>query len=167
MVNRLVWPKRVDLAIKACKQLGLNLKIVGQGKAEAELKELAGDDRRIEFLGYVGDEHLAELYQNCKAVFYLAEEEDFGMTPVETMSFGKPVIALRSGGITESVIEGRTGYFINKPEIGELIRLLKHFNNSNYQSIKPMDCRKQAQRFSKERFKKEIKEFVLSKIQKK
>ncbi len=163
MVNRLVGPKRVDLAIEACKKLALNLKIVGEGKAESALKALASSDPHIEFLGYLDDQQLAALYQNCRAVLYLAEEEDFGITPVEAMSFGKPVIALRSGGITESVVDGKTGFFIERPNLDELIEALKKFN-LNFSKIKPAACLRQAQKFSKERFKKELVSFVASKI---
>ncbi len=164
MVNRLVWPKRVDLAIRTCKKLKLNLKIVGEGKAEKELKKLAEGSPFIEFLGYVSDERLSQLYSNCKAVLYLGEEEDFGITPVEAMAYGKPVIALRSGGIPESVIEGKTGIFIDKPSVEELIKVLKKFNDSNYQTISPEQCIRQARKFNKERFKREIKKFVEGKF---
>lgn len=161
MVNRLVKPKNVDLGIKVCKKLKVNLKIAGTGPEEERLKKLAGNSSFIEFLGYVDDEELNQLYRNCKAVLYLAEEEDFGITPVEAMSFGKPVIALRSGGIVESVIEGKTGWFIDQLSVNSLIGSLKGLR---FKKFKKEDCQRQAKKFSKERFKREIKKFVEEKL---
>lgn len=167
MVNRLVQPKNIDLAIKACQKLGQKLRIIGSGRDEKRLKAIAGDDPNIEFLGYVDDQKLADLYRNCLAVLYLAKDEDFGITPVEAMSFGKPVIALRSGGVVETIIEGKTGVFIDKPDIEELIRCLKSFPPAGgVQRFKPEDCFKQAAKFSKERFKLEIRTFVAEKYEK-
>ena len=157
MVNRLVRPKNVDLAIKTCKKLKVNLKIAGAGPDEKRLKKITGNSSYIEFLGYVDDKRLNQLYVNCKAVLYLAEHEDFGITPLEGMSFGKPVIALRSGGVIESVIEGKTGIFIDELTVNGLAVVLKEFDP---QKFKPKDCQKQAEKFSKERFKMEIKRFV-------
>ena len=163
MVNRLVWHKRVDLAIKACRKLGLKLKIVGEGREKRNLEKIAKGDKNIEFLGYVNENKLNELYNGCKAVLYLGEEEDFGITPVEAMSYGKPVIGLKSGGIQETVVEGKTGFFVNKPNLSELVKVLKLFNYLNNRIIRPNDCIMQARKFSKERFEREIREFVQSK----
>lgn len=163
MVNRLVWPKRVDLAIAACKKLKLNLKIVGEGKLESKLKKIAGDDSNIEFLGYVDQERLIQLYRGCQAVLYLAQEEDFGITPVEAASWGKPVIALKSGGIVESVIDNKTGILISKPSLEQLTKALLDFDK-NPGKIKANDCGLQAEKFSKKRFTSEIEAFVSRKI---
>ncbi|PIS08793.1 hypothetical protein COT75_04905 [Candidatus Beckwithbacteria bacterium CG10_big_fil_rev_8_21_14_0_10_34_10] len=157
MVNRLVRHKNVDLAIKACKKLRINLKIVGQGPEEKRLKKLTGSSQYIKFLDFVDDKKLSFLYRNCQAAIYLAEKEDFGMIPIEAMSFGKPVIALRSGGIPESIIENKTGTFINKVNLEELVNILKLFNPKTF---KKEDCFKQARKFSKEGFKKEVIEFI-------
>lgn len=157
--GRLARAKRIDLAVKACTKLGLPLKVFGRmfaGYGE-ELKKMAGET--VEFLGEVSDEELANLYAGCRAFIFPAEEEDFGIVPVEAMSFGKPVIALRSGGVVESVVEGKTGIFFNKPSVESLIGTLQRFNDLNH-LIKPEDCRRQAKKFSKERFKREMKEFV-------
>lgn len=161
MVNRLVRPKNIDLAIRACKKLKLALKIVGSGPNEKRLKKIANNSPYISFLGFVTDKKLAELYLNCKAVFYLAEQEDFGIIPVEAASFGKPVIALRSGGIKESVIEGKTGLFINKLKVEELVKTIKSLKVEEFAYN---DFINQAEKFSKARFKKEILRFVEEKI---
>jgi len=153
--SRLAWAKRIDVAIKAANKLKIPLKIVGTGKEEKYLRSIAG--KTVEFLGQVSDEELARAYFNCRALIFPAEDEDFGIVPVEAMSFGKPVIALRQGGVVESVIEGKTGVFFDEPTVESLTGAIKGFNNL---AIKPSDCINQAKKFSKERFKKEIKEFV-------
>lgn len=157
-VSRLARAKRIDLAIEACNQRRLPLKVVGTGREETALKAIAGPT--VEFLGEVSDEKLVRLYTDCQALIFPAEEEDFGIVPVEAMSFGKPVIALRSGGVRESVIEGVTGEFFNEPTVESLLTVLKNFKAGGY---KPENCINQAEEFSKERFEKEIKKFVQTK----
>ncbi|MBU1148875.1 glycosyltransferase, partial [Patescibacteria group bacterium] len=108
LVSRLRPYKEVDLAIEAFNHLKIPLKIVGTGEEEAKLKKMAGPT--IEFLGDVPDHQLKDLYSRCKA-FINPQEEDFGITAVEAMAAGRPVIAYRSGGATESVVENVTGMF--------------------------------------------------------
>lgn len=170
--GRLARAKRYDLAIVACNELKLPLKIFGADFSgyEEELKKIAGET--IEFLGEVTEEKKAELFANCQAYIFPSEEEDFGIAPVEAMVAGRPVIALRSGGVMESVIEGKTGTFFNPPSsldklgtseghsepmLKNLIKVLRDFDPKKY---RPEDCRKQAEKFSKERFKREIVAFV-------
>jgi len=155
--GRLARPKRVDIAIKACNELKLPLKVYGRAFAGygEELEALAGPT--VEFLGEITDEKKDELYKNCKAYIFPAEEEDFGISPVEALSFGKPVIALRQGGVLETVLEGKTGEFFDHPKTESLVKILKNFKASKYKSE---DCYLQAKKFSKERFQKEIKAFV-------
>src|SRR4030042_3572120 len=98
VVSRLVGAKRVDLAVKACAKLGLPLKVVGTGRGMEVLKQLASQLTvncqlsTVQFLGEVSDQELIILYHNCRAVIFPAEEEDFGLVPVEAMIAGKPVI---------------------------------------------------------------------------
>lgn len=160
-VGRLNYAKRVDLAIQACNHLKLPLKIVGIGKEEECLKSIAGPT--IEFLGAVTDEELAKLYGGAKALVFCALEEDFGMVPVEAMGYGVPVVALRQGGAVETVDEGRTGLFFDKPEAAEVVGAIEKL-----QKIKlvPADCVKEAQKFSKEVFVRKMKAFVEDKFRK-
>lgn len=155
-VSRLARAKRIDLAIEASNKLGFHLKVVGTGRDEKYLKSLAKNS--VEFLGEVSDRELAQLYQRAKAVIFPAEEEDFGMVPVEAMAAGTPVIALRQGGTEESIIEGKTGVFFNEPTIDSLVSAIKKFDEVNFRSEELVN---QAKKFSKERFKKEISDFVL------
>jgi glycosyltransferase involved in cell wall biosynthesis len=155
--GRITRAKRIDLAIKACNQLKLTLKVFGRtfaGYGE-ELRKMAGPT--IEFLGEVTDEEKAELMTGCQAFIFCNLEEDFGIMPVEVQACGRPVISLRQGGLKESVVEGKTGEFFNEPTVESLIEVSKNFDPKKY---KREDCFAQAKKFSKERFKKEIKEFV-------
>jgi len=133
--------------------------------------------KRVEFLGRVPDGELYRYYGECKAFLALAIDEDFGMTPVEAMAAGRPVIAFRGGGYLESVIEARsapfdktqgkssgqgpTGEFFNEPTVESLVKVLKRFNPKKY---KREDCIAQAKKFNKTRFKREIKEFIKEKL---
>ncbi len=163
IASRLVGAKNIPLAVEAAVELGLKLKIVGKSAGYAREKErlekMAGDD--VEFLGYVSDEKLAELYTQAKGFFVLATDEDFGMTPVEAMMAGTPVIAYRGGGYLESVVEGKTGMFFDEPTVESLIKAIKKFEKTEFSSNV---CRQWAERFSKDRFKREIKDFVKSKL---
>lgn len=157
--GRIARPKHVELIIKTFGKLKLPLKIFGRSFGGLELSELRIRNRksRIEFLGEVTDEEKLELMRNAKAYIFASEDEDFGITPVETMSVGTPVIAYRSGGVKESIVDGRTGLFFDELSVKSLSKAIEQFNNL---TINPEDCIKQAKKFSKERFKKEIKEFV-------
>ncbi|KKU86834.1 MAG: glycosyltransferase [Candidatus Gottesmanbacteria bacterium GW2011_GWA2_47_9] len=156
-VGRLTWAKRIDLAIEACNKLKLPLKIVGTGKEEEYLRSIAGPT--VEFLGSVSDEELSRLYLGAKALIFCALDEDFGMVPVEAMAAGVPVIALAQGGVVETVVDGETGVLFREPTVECLVEGIKRWEDSKTGRWE-QNCRKQAQKFSKERFKKELKAFV-------
>lgn len=157
--GRLARAKRIDLAISACTRLNLSLKVFGKAFAgyKEELKQIAGPT--VEFVGEVNDEELIDLYANCRAFLFCNLEEDFGMIPVEVMAAGRPVIALRSGGVVESVVEGKTGIFFEEPTVDSLVGAIKDFEKIEGK-IKPEDCQKQAEKFSKEKFKEKIAKLV-------
>lgn len=159
--GRLARAKRVDLAVKACTELGLPLKVFGRGFAgfEDELHALAGST--VEFVGEVTDQEKWELMRNAKAYLSPAQNEDFGIANVEAMASGIPVIALGEGGALESVIDGKTGVFFDKSTVDSLKKAIKKFEKLK---LKPEDCRKQAEKFSKERFVKEVSTFIKSKV---
>lgn len=156
-VSRLSPYKRVDLLIDSFKKLKLPLIIVGDGEQRKELEEKV-KNTEIKILGWVDREKLIELYQNARA-FIFAAEDDFGIAPVEAMAAGKPVIALRAGGVQETVIEGITGEFFDYPEVEMLANGVRKFieNEDNYDSNK---IRERAEIFSKERFKREFMEYI-------
>lgn len=157
--GRLSRAKRVDLAIKACKKLNLPLKVFGKSFAGygEELKKITG--KNVKFVGEVDDKKKFELMAQAKAYIFPAEYEDFGITPVEAMAAGTPVIALKSGGVKETVVEGKTGIFFDKPKVTDLISAIRKFEKTK---IKASDCRTQARKFGKERFEREVNLFVQS-----
>ncbi len=101
LVGQLVDYKRVDLAVEACNRLGRLLHVVGEGEQYRRLRRLAGPS--IKFCGPLSEADLREQYAHCRALLFPGEE-DFGMVPVEAMSFGRPVVAYGRGGATETVI---------------------------------------------------------------
>ncbi len=159
--GRLARAKRFDLAVVACTKLGFPLKIFGRefegyGK---ELRELAGND--VEFLGEVSQEKKLELIENAKAYISPSLQEDFGMLNLEVNAGGTPVIAYRSGGVLETIIDGKTGVLFNELSVDGLVKALKRFEHTN---VYPADCIKQAKKFSKEVFGKDLREFIIKKI---
>lgn len=158
-VGRLTYSKRVDLAIMACNQLKLPLKVVGTGKEERYLRSIVGPT--VEFLGSVSDEELGKLYAGARAVIFCALEEDFGMVPVEAMSHGTPVIALAQGGVMESVVDGKTGVLFSEPTVEHLVGAVKRLEDSKTVRWEE-NCKAQAEKFGSERFKERMKEIVAS-----
>jgi glycosyltransferase involved in cell wall biosynthesis len=154
--GRLAPYKRVDIVIEAFKKLDKKLKIFGGGVDMERLKKIAGSSKNIEFLGRVSDEEMAELYRKCQA-FINPQEEDFGITVIEAMASGRPVIAFRKGGATETVIDGKTGIFFNKQTPESLIEAVNKFDSNNFN---PNEIRKHAEQYGVERFKREIREFI-------
>lgn len=173
IVSRIVGAKGLDLAIDAAEKAGFKLKIAGSPSGysfeqEKLIKRAQGKvyperSRRVEFLGQVTDKELVQLYKGAKAFLALSKDEDFGITPVEAMSCGTPVIAFNGGGYRETVLQSRTGLLFDDYSVDGLIKAIQQFNNL---TIKSQDCIKQAQKFSKERFKHEIINFVNSKLKK-
>jgi len=156
-ITRLEPYKNIDLAVKACNKLGLPLKVAGTGSEIKRLRKLSGPS--VEILGRVPDQELPYLYAGARALIAPAEDEDFGITPVEAMAYGKPVIALRSGGFRETVQDGKTGLFFDEPTVAALVSALEKFDTF---FCRPKDCISRAREFSKERFQEEFKSFVES-----
>lgn len=154
--GRLAPYKRVDIVIKAFLGSTKRLKIFGSGVDEGRLKALAQGADNIEFLGRVDEATKAELYKNCLA-FINPQEEDFGITVVEAMACGRPVIAYRRGGATETVTENLSGLFFDEQSPEALGSILDKFDPL---AFNPQVIRQEAEKFSAERFKKEIKEVI-------
>jgi len=161
IVSQLSPYKQIDLAIRAFNKLGLPLIIIGQGRDRKRLEKIAQSN--IKILGWQSDEVIAQYYQNCQALI-LPGEEDFGLTPVEAMSFGKPVLAYRKGGATESILEGITGEFFDDLDPASVIEAVWRLRQ-NLKNYSPLVIKKRAEKFSEERFKEEIREFILEKWQ--
>lgn len=159
IVSRIVGAKGLDLAVEAAIKAGFKLKIAGSpaGYYFEHDKLVKKSQGKVEFLGQVTDEELVKLYKGAKGFLALSKDEDFGITPVESMLCGTPVIAFNGGGYKETVINGKTGLLFDDYSVGGLIAAIRKFESSKFSS---KDCLEQAEKFSKERFKKELKEFV-------
>lgn len=161
VVSRIVGGKGLELAVEAANRLRIPLRVVGRpagwGSARRRLAELGG--RTVEFFGEVSDEELWSLYSGARALLATALDEDFGMTVVEAMAQGTPVVAYRGGGYLETVVEGKTGLFFDEYSVTGLMEAIEKFNVQS-QKFKVSEIKKQAERFSKERFKKEMRAFV-------
>ncbi|OGY25944.1 MAG: hypothetical protein A2Z11_03325, partial [Candidatus Woykebacteria bacterium RBG_16_43_9] len=154
VVSRLGGYKKVDIVVEAFNKLALPLKIVGDGPQYKFLKEAASNN--IEFLGRRSDTEVSALLANCRALIF-PTHEDFGIVPVEAMAAGKPVIAYRGGGALETVLEGVTGEFFDHQTTSDIIKVVKRFQPNMYNS---MACQTQANKFSEEKFKREMRSFV-------
>lgn len=155
-VSRLIPYKKADLAVSTFNQLELSLKIAGDGPERKKLERMAG--KNVEILGYVDDKKLVDLLAHCRAFIFPAEE-DFGIAPVEAMASGRPVIALGRGGALETVVDGETGIFFKEQTIDSLAGAIKRFAKFE-PTFEPQAARKQAEKFSVERYKREWGEFV-------
>lgn len=166
IVSRLVGAKGLEETVRVFSKLGdkYRLKIVGEshGFSDVGNKISNMEYRNVELLGRVSDKELWELYAKAKGFMVLARDEDFGITPVEAMAAGTPVIAFNGGGFKESVIDGVTGILINDTDEKTIIKALKRFDvliHRNKDRI-VADCIKQANKFSKERFVREMRACV-------
>lgn len=164
-VSRLVAPKNVDWAIKACGELKRPLLVAGGGPLASLVEGLVARYPSVKYLGRITDAELKKQYTQCRAVIFPVQEEDFGIVPIEAASFGKPVVAYYSGGAKETVKEGETGVFFKKPGVEALKKAILRFEKEE-KGFDSQRIRNWAKGFSKERFKKEIKEFVKEKNKK-
>ncbi len=158
VVSRLYRHKNIDIAIEAFNKLNSSLVIIGDGPEKERLKSRIEKGKNIKLVGFVSDDELSSYYQNCRA-FIMPQEEDFGITPIEAMSYGKPVLALRKGGAIETIIEGKTGEFFDDPipeALADGVRRL----NENYQNYDQDFIKKHTEKFSGTKFREKILKLV-------
>ncbi len=171
--------KRIDLAVNACNVLGRPLKVVGTGQEERRLRALAGPT--VEFLGWRPDEEVADLYARCRALLFPGVE-DFGITPLEAMACGRPVIAYAKGGALETIVplnpplppassasarptdrqagpEGPTGVLFCEQTVESVVDAIEHFE-ANSDLFEPKALRDRALVFDRQVFKSKIAAFV-------
>jgi glycosyltransferase involved in cell wall biosynthesis len=153
-LSRLVPYKRFDLAINACEKLKRKLIIAGDGPELSNLKKIA--KQYTKFTGRVDNIQKSKLLSEARALIFPANE-DFGIVPVEAMGQGTGVIALGKGGALESIIDGKTGVFFKEQTEESLIDAIMKFEKIK---LDPVFIRNHAKKFSKERFKSEIKQFI-------
>jgi glycosyltransferase involved in cell wall biosynthesis len=147
--------KRIDLAIKACEKLKRQLVIIGTGQEEKHLKSISG--AQTQFLGKTSLETLKEMYSSARALIFPGVE-DFGITPLESMASGTPVIAFQRGGATETVVPNQTGVFFDEQTVESLCEAILRFE------LMPQTwndaCVSQARLFTRDRFQQNFSDFV-------
>lgn len=153
-VGRLAPQKRVDVIVEACTKLGLPLTVVGRGPELGSLKKIAGPT--ITFDTNASDEKVVEYMQSAEA-FLFASFEDFGITPVEAMAAGTPVIAYKAGGALDYVVPNKTGIFFEHQTAESLAEALRSFKPNRFN---PTDISAEVRKFSPQNFQKNVKKFV-------
>ncbi|HUB35352.1 MAG TPA: glycosyltransferase [Solirubrobacteraceae bacterium] len=150
--GRVVPYKRVDLAVEACAQLGVPLRVAGDGRALEEVRAAAPPDAPVSFLGKVSDERRDRLLSGARALLFPGEE-DFGMVPVEAQAAGVPIVAYGVGGATETVIEGQTGVLFEPQSASALAAAIERLQALE---LDPRRARENARRFGRERFREQL-----------
>jgi glycosyltransferase involved in cell wall biosynthesis len=155
-VSRLVSHKRVDLAVRACRQLRRRLVVVGDGPELEALRALGGE--QVTFAGLVDKPSLVDLYAGCRALLFCSEE-DYGLAPIEAQASGRPVIAYGAGGALETVTDGQSGIFFGEQTTESLVDAMLRFER---QSFDPARVRDSVARFDVEPFTRHVRTFVLA-----
>lgn len=159
IISRLFKHKNVDITVEAFNKLEWPLVVIGDGPELKRLKKMA--EPNVKFLGRQSDNAVCNYYANCLG-FIMPQEEDFGITPIEAMSFGKPVLALKRGGALEYIREGINGEFFEDPTpevLADGARRLKEGTETG--KYDPEIIKKTTEKFSAERFKREFTEKIL------
>jgi glycosyltransferase involved in cell wall biosynthesis len=155
-VGRLIPYKKFDLIVDTFNENGLPLKIAGTGIMEEDLKKKAKSN--IEFLGFVSDQELKKLYSEAQALIF-PQIEDFGITPLESMASGRPVIALKKGGALDSIIENETGVFFKEQTVKSLQKGIDEFIQ-NKQKFRSQKIKEHARTFDQKAFEDKLIKFI-------
>jgi glycosyltransferase involved in cell wall biosynthesis len=166
VVSALTPYKRVDLAVEACNRLGRRLLVVGSGPEERRLRALAGPT--VELLGWRDDAQIAELYARCRALLF-PPLEDFGITPLEAMAAGRPVIAFGEGGARETVVglgegEPPTGLFFARQRAEDLTEAIRRFE-ACAQQFEPKALRRRAEAFDRPLFRERVHAYLRARVE--
>ncbi len=155
ILARLVPYKRIDLAVSVFTQMKKRLVVLGGGPAMASLKALAGPT--VEFMGRAPDDVVQHYVARCRALIFPGEE-DFGMAPLEVAAAGRPTIAYRAGGATETIVDGETGVFFDQQTVESLVEAVHRFERQ--QTWDPKVIRRHAEGFSTEVFQQRMSSFL-------
>lgn len=151
--------KRIDLAVAACSELKVPLVVIGNGPEHKKLEKMAG--RSVLFLTNVTDEEMVRHFQTAEAFIFPTNVEDFGVTAVEAMAAGTPVIAYGKGGPLDYVIPGKTGLLFDKLTVASLVKTLQEFKPGRFVEA---TIAGEAQRFSVHAFRKHFQEVITASL---
>jgi len=145
--------KRVDVVVRAFTQMpDKRLVIASTGPEMARLKQLADGHGNITFTGPVDDSHLKDLLEKSIASIYIPRDEDFGMSPIESLAAGKPVLGVAEGGLIETLDHGTTGLLIPvNPSPEDLIDAVHELNPKRALGMRA-DCEQRAGLFDQKIF---------------
>lgn len=146
IISAFVPYKRIDVGIEAAVASGKKLLVIGSGPMLETLRRRSAPN--VELPGSVERSRIIESLSRARSLI-LPGIEDFGITPLEAMALGTPVVALRGGGALETVVEGRTGIFFDEPMVESLRRALAEVESRQWDRA---DLRRQAAQFSRRRF---------------
>ncbi len=146
--------KRIDLAVRTCTKLGLPLTVIGTGPEHKKLVSMAGPT--ITFITDASDKDVVRHFQTASA-FIFPGLDDFGITPIEAMAAGTPVIAYKAGGALDYIVPNETGVFFDSQTVSSLEKALQQFTQSNF---KESALRSKAEEFSNKTFEVKIASFI-------
>lgn len=149
--------KRIDLAVEAFQKMGRSLVVIGKGQDQEKLKKMAKGNPNIRFIGGLSNESLGEFYRKAQA-FLFPGLEDFGITPLEAMYNGRPVIAYGRGGLLDTVTD-QTGVFFSEQTVESLIEAVQRFEQ-NKAKFTSENCRARSLEFTRESFRKQYMGFL-------
>ncbi|NUM46407.1 MAG: glycosyltransferase [Anaerolineales bacterium] len=163
LVSRMAPHKKVPVVVEAFARLGLPLLVVGTGEEWAQVEALARRAPNIQLLGWQADDKLPDLLGRAKAFVHLAED-DFGIALVEAQAAGCPVIALGRGGARETVVDGQTGLLFAEQTVDGVMQAVRAFEQSAIRwDVRAI--RRNAERFSRARFEREMQDLVARKVE--
>lgn len=152
-----LWPaKRIDDIVRACTREGVRLIVGGDGPDRDRLEQMAGET--VEFRGFVPDDELPRLVSGAKAVIFNAQNEDFGMVPIEAMAAGTPVIGVRDGFTRHQIFDGMNGLLFDSGE-RNLRKAIRRFERAGVEADED-EIAAFADQFSVERFRREMRRIV-------
>lgn len=160
-VGRMAFSKHPELAVLACRELNIPIKVVGVGAMLPDLQKYASDN--VEFLGAVDDHRLQELYKEARVLIFPAEDEDFGIVPIEAMACGTPVVAHHSGEPRYTVKPKVSGLHVTNLERKDWKRVIKEAWDFEW---KPSEIQASVKSYSRQAFEQKIRELIRTKATK-
>jgi glycosyltransferase involved in cell wall biosynthesis len=161
-VNRLSPPKHVEVLVEAANKTGVTLYIVGGGSQLEHLKKLA--KKNVIFTGEISDIELSRLYMGAKGFLFASQDEEFGIAPVEAMMYGIPVIALKSGGLKETVKDGVNGYLVENLDASEFATAIRRMEKEKDFSKMSLNAFNEAKKYTTQAFTTNILQLIAKHI---